>query len=168
MPCSQEFTLKSINIVHNYGFAPLINLFPFFTLLSCGLVIGSCFPDATASDIRSCMLLFGCLFVELVTALMLAHMTESRLRNRRIILVPLVLLAVAGQVGLVPDGELAHKYILSYLSFAVTFVFFKFTVVIVEITECLGIYCFDITTKRKDKVEYVAGRVTRSNGRKRE
>ena len=99
--------------------------------------------------------------------MMLAHMTDAQPRNFRIILVPLMLLAAAGAAGVLEDGEQVSKLVISYLAFAVTFVFFKFTVVIIEITECLGIYCFDITTKRTDAVEYVTRRATRSNGKKR-
>ena len=167
----QEFFLKAVNIVHKFGLRPLLNLLPFLTLLSCSLACGSFYPLAVRSSMRSCMLLFGVLFVDAVTALMLAHMTEAEPRKARVVLLPLLALAAAGAAGALEDGDgegWQKNAVTGYLAAAVTFVAFKFTVVVAEITECLGIYCFDISTKRVDRVEYVEGRVTRSsNGKKR-
>ncbi|GMH83629.1 hypothetical protein TL16_g09662 [Triparma laevis f. inornata] len=157
----QEAILKCASVVKTYGVKSLLNLLPFVTLLTCALTVGVYLPNSMTVNLRSFMFLFGILFVEQVTALMLAHMTLCDMMPMRVILFPAVLVAICSYCGLLSDNVDptswldGTKVVLMYLGFALTFVGFKFIVVISEITECLGIYCFDIMTKRGDTVEYV-------------
>jgi len=159
----QEAFLKGYSVVRGHGFKTVLNLLPFLALLSCAVVVGVYLPLAVAGNLRSFMCLFGALFVEQVTALMLAHMTKQEMRPFRVVLVPGVAIAGLSYFGVMVDGEESAKVVLMYTIFAFTFVGFKFTVVISEITECLGIYCFDIMTKRGDTVEYVVKKATKAS-----
>ena len=76
---AQEFFLKSANIVRKYGFAPLLNLLPFVTLVGSCITLFSTEVGSTLleNNPRSSMLLFGLLFVEMVCGLMLDHMIKK-------------------------------------------------------------------------------------------
>lgn len=164
--CAIQETLgKIFSVVRKYGLQAVLNLLPFVALMCCSIVVGQAFPQVLRSNARSCMILFGGLFVELVTGLMLAHMTEKRLTLVRLIQLPAVAIAAAAWSGILKDGENARLVILLYLSSVLTMLAFKFTVVISEITECLGIWCFDIVTPRVETVAYVS---SESNGNGKE
>jgi hypothetical protein len=165
----QEMVLKSISVVHKYGFRPLLNLFPFASLCVASLIVGSNLPGVLEANLRSCMALFGLVFVDAVTALMLAHMTGKELNKLRVIQMPAYLLVGQILLGNLQDGEQASLSILLYLSAAATFTLFRFTVIIAEITECLGIWCFDITTPRNESVTYASVKTESAskNGKKR-
>lgn len=163
----QEMTLKSISVVHKYGFSPLLNLFPFLSLCITSLIVGTNLPGVLESNLRSCMALFGLIFVDAVTALMLAHMTDKELNKIRLIQIPSYIIAARVLLGSLKDGEQASLTVLVYLSAAATFTLFRFTVIIAEITECLGIWCFDITTPRTTTVTYTSTEEASKNGKKR-
>jgi len=163
----QEMVLKSLSVVHKYGFKPLINLLPFICLCASTLIVGSHWTSVLESNIRSCMALYGLLFVDCVTGLMLSHMTEAAVTTVRPMQIPAYVLATLGLTGNLPDGEDAKIAILLYLSAAATFTAFRFTVIISEITECLGIWCFDITTLRTTTVAFVSSKEAGKNGKKR-
>ncbi|GMI49056.1 hypothetical protein TrCOL_g4051 [Triparma columacea] len=163
----QEMTLKSISVVHKYGFSPLLNLFPFLSLCITSLIVGTNLPGVLESNLRSCMALFGLIFVDAVTALMLAHMTDKELNKIRLIQIPSYVIAARVLLGSLKDGEQASLTVLVYLSAAATFTLFRFTIIIAEITECLGIWCFDITTPRTTTVTYTSTEEASKNGKKR-
>lgn len=54
----QEMLLKSAGIVHNYGLRPLLNLFPFLSLLFCCVFCHVMQPGLVVENPRFCMLLF--------------------------------------------------------------------------------------------------------------
>ncbi len=142
----QELTLKSISVVHNYGFAPLLNIAPFLALLGLCVSLAAVSPETVQTNPRTCMLLFGTLFVDLVTTLMLDHMTGKDFRAFRKILIPFFcILALAMSSIDVDVTELVKTYLIS----AATYMALRLSVVTSEICEALGIWCFDITTPRK-------------------
>jgi len=163
----QEITLKTISVVHKYGFKTLLDFFPFASLCATALIIGGTLSSVLEENLRSCMALFGILFVDCVTSLMLAHMTDKVLTRVRIIQIPAFIMTALVMTGNMVDGKEAGLAILLYLSAAATFTIFKFTVIISEITECLGIWCFDITTPRTSTVAYITSGEGATNGKKR-
>jgi ethanolaminephosphotransferase len=145
----QEIVLKINFVVRTYKLSTLWNLLPFFTLTACSLLIGMADYQVWLDMPRTSLHLCAALFVEMATALMLAHTTEQEYEPIRWILLPLVLLTaavVSGQCW--PAGTETADFLLVYATAVTTFLMCKTVVVVQEICTVLNIWCFDIVTPR--------------------
>ena len=147
---AQELILKSVTVIPKYGFDALKNIVPkFVILIAMPLVYNLPIAADLAMHPRTCCILYGVIFVEGVCALMCDHMTHQafQLRQRRV-LFPLVLLLIAGYLGVIPSKEKFVMLVQGYTVVASLYLVAKLTIIINEITAILGIWCFDIVTPR--------------------
>jgi ethanolaminephosphotransferase len=169
----QEFVLKTISVVSKFGFKALLNLLPFVTILVAYPFWCVAEPELLGTYPRTMMILFGTLFVEMTCALMMDHMTLKDFNPIRLVVFPLVLfpilhlmpaflegrgIAMPSVLAMLPiwgpSFQDSANYLFAYVGLAVMFLTFKSTIQINEITEVLGIWCFNITKKR-DEVHLV-------------
>lgn len=151
----QEMSLKILFIGKSFGVrSSMPKLLPFIILVSCALIVGRTNLDIWLSMPRTSLHLCAALFVEMATALMLAHITHTTYKVRdRWILLPLIAFTGLVSVGWITVGKTATDFLLVYASCAITYLGFKFAVVIHEICHVLNIWCFDITTPRIEATE---------------
>lgn len=158
---TREVLTKTCTTCRRYGLAaPLLNLAPFVALAAGALYIGATDPAILVRQPRTCLHLIAALFVEMVTQLMLDHMTAEKFRAARPALVPLGALALlvspvmrgggAGAGGGVPalSDAAVDDYVLAYAVGVGVYLSMKIRIVIHEICAVLGIWCFDIVTPR--------------------
>jgi len=148
----QELTLKAVSVIHKYGFAPLLNLLPFLSLLFCCVFCHTQAPYLVVDNPRFCMLLFGVNFVEMVCGLMLDHMIAHKFKILRSSMVPFYIFAALLGTSYI-SGRDAEVYLYMYLSGVTAHLAFKLAVVTEEICEALDMWCFDIVTPRGKKVK---------------
>jgi len=132
-----------------YGASTLAGLFPFAVLCGAPLVVGRADPDLFVRNPRTSLHLFSGLFAEMATQLMLDHMTLLPFRALRPVLFPLAALATARAAGAAPGGDEADAMLLAYAVGVWVYLAMKVSVVIHEICDALGIWCFDIVTPRE-------------------
>ena len=137
----QEGFLKIGSVVRKYGLHTVSSLIPLLSLCVLTLVIGATIPNFVIRNPRLFLNLFSSIFVEMVTALMLDHMTLSDFKPFRWALLPMVILAVYGS----EMGESAQdSFLYSYAFGMFVYLGFKIRIIIHEICCTLGIWCFDI------------------------
>lgn len=143
----QETFMKIATVVRKTkSFSCLLSLIPILSLSVFSLVIfGTTHPHLFIENPRLCLHLVGLLFCEMVTQLMLDHMTSSNYQPFRYCLLPFLLFFVSNN-----DNSL----LLSYTVAVAVFFFFKVRAVIWEICNVLGIWCFDIQTPFKQEEEF--------------
>jgi hypothetical protein len=118
----QEIVLKINFVVRTYKLKALWNLLPYFTLTACALLIGMADYQVWLDMPRTSLHLCAALFVEMVTALMLAHTTKQDYQPVRWILLPLVVFTaavVSGQCW--PAGKETADFLLVYATAVTTF-----------------------------------------------
>lgn len=163
----QETALKIVGVARQHGIGVALTLLPFATLAICSLSIGSWTAldedDDSSSSLwismpRTCLHLCAILFVEMTTALMLAHVSNEFYTSFRWTLLPLVVLAflMALPGSLDSSGFLfffssPQEYLIAYTYGAAVFLIMKTAVIIHEISSLLGIWCFDIVTPRRQR-----------------
>ena len=146
----QETSLKIWNVVRQHGVGTVTQLLPFATLVACGWAVGSADVEVWLTAPRTSLHLCAVLFVEMVTELMLSHMTKQPYPAVRWILLPLVVLTGAVVTGTWPEQLLTTTdFLLLYSGAAGMFLAVKTVVVIDEISTALNIWCFDIVTPRR-------------------
>ena len=147
----REMGSKVIHVLRTCGFwSPLLRLVPFLTLVACVLAVGYTDLDIWLSMPRTNLHLCAALFVEMATALMLAHITRTKYQvNDRWMLLPLIALTAGVMMGWIRSSFDSASALLVYASSAITYLLFKIAVVIHEISYVLDIWCFDITTPRQ-------------------
>jgi ethanolaminephosphotransferase len=167
----QEIVLKINFVVRKYKVSSLWNLLPFFTLTACSLLVGMADYQVWLDMPRTSLHLCAALFVEMATALMLAHTTEQDYEPVRWILLPLVLLTAAVMSGQCwPAGKETADFLLVYATAVTTFLACKTVLVVHEICTVLNIWCFDIMTPRTraNKVTTASALLQNGHGAKKE
>mmetsp|Transcript_5176 Transcript_5176/g.6331 ORF Transcript_5176/g.6331 Transcript_5176/m.6331 type:complete len:214 (+) Transcript_5176:1-642(+) len=148
----REVSEKTIHVVRVYGFGTMKELLPMAVLIIWSFLIVKDADEVFQRNERLCFHLVALLFVEMVTTLMLNHISGETYKPFRNALVPLFLLYTT-----VIYGDLTYDHIDLYVSIYTwaLFVFLavKIKIVIGEICDLLGIWCFDIVTPRKKKTE---------------
>uniref|UniRef100_A0A7S4I6K8 Uncharacterized protein n=1 Tax=Odontella aurita TaxID=265563 RepID=A0A7S4I6K8_9STRA len=147
---AHEMIFKALYVCRKYGSKAMLNLLPFLILAFGTLWIGTMDPSILVRNPRTCMHLISALFVEMVTQLMLDHMTAQDFKPYRASLAPFCVLAVLVSGGLLSD-ELVDDYLLTFTVGIWVYLFMKIRVTIHEISCALGIWCFDIITSRPDQ-----------------
>ena len=120
MAALQEFTLKVLHVVKNYGIKSVLNLFPFLSMIACFIAMFSTDVGSTLLDSnpRASMILYGCLFFEMVCGLMTDHMIKKDYSPIRTTLLPLYLLTLAvfnKLPGIVLDFATFEQYYQMYV-----------------------------------------------------
>jgi ethanolaminephosphotransferase len=140
----QECILKIANVVRRFGPRSVSTLLPFLGLSGCTLVLmvtDSCWFIMP----RAFLHLVASLFVEMTTALMLAHMCGTPYRAWRWTLLPLLALTLTNVIS---SRHLDPDVWVWYAAASCMYLALKTCLVINEICELLQIWCFDIVTKR--------------------
>ena len=139
----QEIVLKLTFVTRKYGIQTLFSLTPMMTITSFTMLMGVKTPEILTRNPRVFMNLLSALFVEMVTALMLDHMTLSIYQAYRKTLIPLIILVF---LGTHIDEWQQDLFVYSYASSMFVFLGFKIRLIIHELCSTLGIWCFDIVT----------------------
>lgn len=146
----QEVIFKSIFVSRKFGRVAFWQLMPFFVWWGSFLVIGFADQDVLLDMPRTTMHLVATLLVEMVTTLMLDHVTHQPYHVRgRWLLLPLIFLAYAVFSGIWSAGPTTQQFLLVYTTAAMTFLTFKICLVIHELCLVLNIWCFDIVSPRQ-------------------
>ena len=148
----REVTIKVKDIVQVYGIKTIKKLLPMVVLMVWPILIVHSDSYVFERNERWLFHLVALLFVEMVTTLMLNHTTGEEYKPFRKVLIPLFLLHYV-----VADGTLTYSAVDNYVKVYTTFMFIYMIgvskVVISEICDLLNIWCFDIVTPRKKKVD---------------
>eukprot|EP00980_Cylindrotheca_fusiformis_P027949 scaffold22574_cov125-Cylindrotheca_fusiformis.AAC.2 len=148
----QEMILKVTQVTKKYQ-GSAFSLVPFITFFLSFLVIGCTDPTVWQSNPRTGLHLSMVLFVEMTTALMLAHMTNQKFVWFRWQLLPLVGLATTLAVsGDSMDPEVIKYWLGAYTWSIAAYLLMKTVLVIQESCNVLNIWCFDIVTPRRDSI----------------
>jgi ethanolaminephosphotransferase len=169
----QEIGTKVFFVMKSFGLKCAWTLLPFATLVGCFIIIGATSIDSSRnmSEMlwlrmpRTSLHLCAALFVEMVTDLMLRHITSQQYPSFRWILSPLVLLSL-WMIFVKRSEYLTHTndFLLIYTAAAATFLLMKMILVIHEICIVLDIWCFDIVTPRSTRTAAGSTTETQSNG----
>ena len=156
----REYIDRTIVISSRYGIRSLRTQLPFLSL--CVLLLTVVDIDLWVHMPRTTLHLCSGLFVELVTQMMLDHITKQRYQPLRWLQIPLVVLpfltTTSSNSNIDDDGHTtiisANDFLLIYAACLWTFLAVKIRIVIHECCAVLGIWCFDIITPRpKQKVD---------------
>ena len=147
----QETLLKMLHVSRKYGAPTLYNLFPFFSLMACTVVVGMKDPNVWLDVPRTSLHLCALVFAEMTIELMLCHMSQDDFKPFRWPLLPLVLLSLLVGSGMVSSGYFSQAYLLVYTCALGAYFCRKVTLVVQEICDLLQIWCFDIITPRVPK-----------------
>mmetsp|Transcript_2181 Transcript_2181/g.2655 ORF Transcript_2181/g.2655 Transcript_2181/m.2655 type:complete len:443 (-) Transcript_2181:334-1662(-) len=142
---------KSQRIVRQYGFKTLRTQIPIWTLVVLTtLMIQS---DTTKSlwqrATRTSLHIVSGLFVEIVSQLMLDHISHQTFLYKNMTKLFLLFLPPAIIITAIKDEETAANALLVYCTALWSFLIFKITLVVQEMCRLLGINCFDIMTPNK-------------------
>lgn len=149
----QEIALKTTQVNKKHP-GSLTGLVPFAVFATCFILIGS--KDLTHFNVwlsipRTGLHLAMNLFVEMTTALMLAHMTNQKFEWLRWQQLPLVALTIA-MLAFDIDADLIKYWISAYTWSIGSYVVMKMILVVQECCSVLNIWCFDIVTPRSPMV----------------
>ncbi len=139
----QEICIKSVGVMLKYKGSGA-GLIPMFALALCYFVIGYMDPTVWLAIPRSALHLSMALFVEMSTELMLVHTTAQTFLPWRWQLGPLI--GITCWVAAFGKSEGLTYAIIAYASIMNAYLLMKFGIVIQEICDVLGIWCFDIVT----------------------
>jgi ethanolaminephosphotransferase len=145
---AREVFTKIIAVVRAYGAKSLKNLAPMIVLMVWSFLIISCDYEIFERNQKCCFHLAALLFVEMVTNLMLDHTTGEIYNPFRNTLVPLFLLHFVSADGFFGPDQV-DLCIWIYTGVMFVYLAGKTKLVISEICDLLGIWCFDIVTPRK-------------------
>lgn len=152
---AQEICLKMAFVIGDYGRQALFDVLPALLVSIATLIIGYCDSTIWLDMPRTSMHLVAALMVEMVTELMRMHISDEKfLPLQRWLIAPLLILAVIVMTTTafgVGTPFFVGDYLLIYTTAACTYVMMKFCIVIDEICRVLNIWCFDITTPRKQQ-----------------
>lgn len=160
----QEIGSKVVSVTYSYGITTLLTLVPFVTLVGCYVVVSVVRwdPSDCESNIlwlkmpRTSLHLCAGLFVEMVTDLMLRHITNQSFPFFRWILLPLFVISFWMICDKSSESiDWACSLLLIYTSIVCTVLGMKTFFIIHEICSILNIWCFDIVTP-KNKNERMA------------
>lgn len=140
----QEMLIKVWMVTRKYS-GSIPKLLPFLILTGSYLAVGVVDPDVWLTSPRTSLHIAIFLFVEMSTSLMLAHVTAQPYRaSRRWQLLPLMgLTAWIGLLGGRSNPTIQY-WLTAYAWSLGTYLLFKTVLVIHEICNTLGIWCFDI------------------------
>jgi ethanolaminephosphotransferase len=142
---SQECVLKISSVVRRYSWRSATSLVPFIGLFVCTWVHMVVIDDLWINLPRTFLHLVASLFVEMTTALMLAHMCRTPYQPLRWTLLPFVVLTA---LSLSSRFTISHDIWVGYTVASCSYLSLKTCLVVREICELLQIYCFNIVTKR--------------------
>jgi len=142
---AREVAGKIINVVPKYGLKSLSGVLPLAVLMALSVLIVQSNPQVLIHNQRVVLYLYGVIFVEMVTGLMLDHMTRKKFDPFRNTLVPVFILYSIVDLKVVPMKHVS-LYLLVCTSGISSWVMIKTKTVIAEICNALGIWAFDIVT----------------------
>ena len=145
----REMIEKAIFVARTYGRHAIVTLLPIISFVVLMISVGYKHDHIFARNPRTCFHLCSLLFCEMVTQLMLNRTTSTRFNPIRLVLVPLIILLV---VPMTKNQH--HDFVTIYTVALGMFLLFKVRIVIHEMCDVLGIWCFDIVTPYY-KEEYV-------------
>lgn len=140
----REVITKVFYVMRIHGVRTAVNLSPMVFLMGLSALIVHKNPRVFVRHQRLCIYIFGLTFVEMVTTLMLDHMTKSKFVAYRHTLTPLFFLYTLVDSGV--SMRYLTLYIAIYASGLSSFLMVKAKVLIQEMCNALGIWCFDIVT----------------------
>lgn len=147
-----EMASKTTFVMKTFGRQACLDILPFYGVAVATLVIGYCDKRVWSNVPRTSLHLISCLVVEMVTALMLAHISAQKFEPfQRWINAPLFVLAGVVLWATLTGQETptwTSDYLIIYTTAACTFFAMKVTIIIDEICRLLNIWCFDIVTPR--------------------
>lgn len=148
----QEILGKSASVMRTFGSRAFLDILPFYGVCLATLVVGYCDKHIWLDMPRTSLHLIGCLVVEMVTELMLAHITAQKFQpfQRWINLPLLVLTGIVVRTTTLGQETPAwtSDFLTIYATAACTFFAMKLAIIIHEICQVLNIFCFDIVTPR--------------------
>ncbi|KAL3799807.1 hypothetical protein HJC23_010457 [Cyclotella cryptica] len=159
----QEVALKVAFVIRKHGVGTVKSLMPHFLLVASSIVLIAYDNTLLVRSPRTVMHLIAGLFVEQTTQLMLDHMVEEEfLITKRFGLYPLVALATLmvgcdGHVSKFISVQALDACLLAYTTGLWVYLAFKIRVLIYEICDVLGIWCFDIVTPYESSLCYENG-----------
>lgn len=156
----QEAVLKISSVGYRHGNRSLSGIIPMFSIILLSFRVFYMGTDTKNRVLlltqhpQLCLNLCSALFVEITTVLMLDHMTHQKCWPFRWTLALLLAYAVlfyfldngGSSSGLMQDVTVQDNFILSYTVGITVFLIFKIRLIIYEICNLLGIWCFDIVT----------------------
>jgi ethanolaminephosphotransferase len=152
----QEALVKGYQVSKRYPGA-FLSLLPLLVLSVCFAILG-CFAPSVLLDLpRTSLHLTMILFVEMSTEIMLAHVTAQPFEWRRWHLLPLIGLTVWIVMVGTNNSALIQYWILAYTFGLGAYLVMKVVLVIHEICNVLGIWCFDIVTPHPNKQRVANG-----------
>jgi len=166
--CIREMIFKTTLVFTRYGWVALYNLIPMMIIATLSFYIGYMEDQIWIRLPRTTLWLISGLFTEIVTQLMLDHITDETYQPfQRWVLLPLVGLAIAVTwMDTTNEEGMYDDFILMYTSSLWSYLIMKMTVVIHEICVVLNIWCFDIVTPRQQSQVLVQQQQVYANGKK--
>ncbi|KAL7522978.1 hypothetical protein ACHAWX_007756 [Stephanocyclus meneghinianus] len=156
----QEVALKATFVIRKHGIGTIKSLIPHALLVVSSIVLIAYDDTLLVRSPRTVMHLIAGLFVEQTTQLMLDHMVEEEFSvTKRFSLYPLVALAAVmvgfdGHVSKFMSAQAFDAFLLAYTTGLWVYLAFKIRVLIYEICDVLGIWCFDIVTPYETRLRY--------------
>jgi len=160
----REMIFKVSAVLYKYGTEALYNLLPMVVLATLSLYMGW-FGDTNncwSRMPRTTLWLWSGLFTEIVTQLMLDHVTHEVYQPmKRWVLLPLIVLAIlvtwlGGDTTptTTTTTVVYDDFLIMYTCSLWSYLFMKFHVIIHEICTVLNIWCFDIVTPRPPRQQH--------------
>ncbi len=140
----REILSKIIFVVKRHGFSTVKNLVPMSALMVLSKLIVSSDEELFRNNQKVCFLLVGAIFVEMVVGLMFSHMTKGEYKPFRNTLCPMFFLVSLAHNEL-PENIL-EQFLWIYLGGMVMYLALLTFVIIREMCDALGIFCFNITS----------------------
>lgn len=138
---AQELLLKSITVVkYTKSISSLKSLLPFMTLAGFSSYTIYYNPNLFIEHPRTCLHLSSLLFTEIVTQLMLDHITNAAYVCYRTVFFPFFMFLICN------DDESYSQVLFAYTVGMTVYMSMKVRIVIWEICQILHIWCFDIVT----------------------
>jgi len=145
----REILEKIRNVTMNHGLRSLKELAPMIVLMIWPIMIVDADSEPFLRNERCCFHLVALLFVEMTTSLMLDHISGDTYKPFRKTLIPFMLLHYIVSGRYVQYYKEIDDFIWYYTALMFVFVSIKLKIVIGEMCDLLGIWCFDIVTPRK-------------------
>jgi ethanolaminephosphotransferase len=148
----QEVLSKIPFVIRSYGQTAVRALLPHIVFVVSTVVIISIDSTILLRIPRTMLHLISGVFVEQTTQLMLDHMVEERYAAFRWPLLPQVILASILTAGVQLSSDSVDIYCITYTTGLWIYLVLKIKVLVSEICDVLGIWCFDIVSphpKRK-------------------